>query len=86
MTWKLVWTKPALRDMKKLDQQRAQRIRKGLVRLAETGHGDVKKLTDVHPPVWRLRVGDRRVFFQYANDPKQIVVLGLERRDHAYDR
>jgi len=25
-----------------------------------------------------------RVFFQYVSDPKQIVVLGIERRDHAY--
>lgn len=84
MSWKLVWTRPALRDMKKLDQERARRVREGLTRLAETGHGDVVKLTDVRPPVWRLRVGDRRVFFQYVTDPKEIVVLSLERRDQAY--
>ncbi|MDP2957388.1 MAG: type II toxin-antitoxin system RelE/ParE family toxin [Longimicrobiales bacterium] len=84
MSWKLVWTRPALRDMKKLDQQRAHRVREGLTRLAETGQGDVKKLTDVDPPEWRLRVGDRRVFFQYATDPKQIQVLRVVRRDQAY--
>lgn len=84
MSWTLVWTRPALRDMKKVDQQVARRVREALVRVAETGQGDVKKLTDVDPPEWRLRVADRRVFFQYVNDPKQIQVLRVVRRDQAY--
>jgi mRNA-degrading endonuclease RelE of RelBE toxin-antitoxin system len=48
--WRLAWTKPALRDMKKLNQKTAQRIEAALVRLAHEGHGDVQKLTDVDPP------------------------------------
>ena len=84
MTWKLVWTGPALRHMKKLDPQRASRVRSAIKRLSETGHGDVVKLTDVDPPVWRLRVGDRRVFFVYEEDPSRIQVLSIRRRDQAY--
>jgi hypothetical protein len=34
-----------------------------LERYAETEQGDVRKLTDVEPPEWRLRVGDWRVLF-----------------------
>lgn len=49
MTWKLVWTRPALRDMKKLDPTMARRIREGLNRFAETGQGDVVRLKDVSP-------------------------------------
>lgn len=52
MSRKLVWTRPALKDMKKLNQQRARRVRESIIRLAETGHGDVTKLTDVDPPEW----------------------------------
>jgi mRNA-degrading endonuclease RelE of RelBE toxin-antitoxin system len=48
--WRLAWTKPALRDMKKLDQKTSHRIEVALVRLAHEGHGDVQKLTDVDPP------------------------------------
>lgn len=50
MKWRLAWTKPALRDMKKLEQKTAQRIEAALVRLAHEGHGDAQKLTDVDPP------------------------------------
>ena len=37
MTWTLIWTRPALRDMKKLDRRLARRIREGVMSLAETG-------------------------------------------------
>jgi len=84
MSWKLVWTRPALRDMKKLDQQRARRIREALTRLAETGHGDVVRLTDADPPEWRLRVGDYRVFFRYQAVTNEISVLRVRPRDQAY--
>ena len=84
MSWKLVWTRPALRDMKKLGPERARRIREGLVRLAETGHGDVVKLTDVDPPEWRLRVGDHRVFFRFLPEANEVAVLRVRSRDQAY--
>jgi mRNA-degrading endonuclease RelE of RelBE toxin-antitoxin system len=80
----LVWARPALRDMKKLDQQLAKRIREALVRLAETGHGDVVKLTDVDPPEWRIRVGDHRAFFRYEAQQQEIHLLRVRRRDEAY--
>lgn len=37
MSWTLVWTRPALRDMKKLEQRSARRIREALVRLTADG-------------------------------------------------
>ena len=39
MTWTLIWTRPALRDMKKFERRLARRIRDGVVGLAETGIG-----------------------------------------------
>ena len=84
MNWRLGWTKPALRDMKKLDQKTAQRIEAALVRLAQEGHGDLDKLTDVEPPEWRLRVGDYRAFFRYLGDVGELRVLRVRRRDQAY--
>jgi len=84
MSRKLVWTRPAAKDLKKLDQKLARRVREAMTRLAETGHGDVTKLTDVEPPEWRLRVGDHRLFFQYESDADAIHVLRVRRRDQAY--
>jgi mRNA-degrading endonuclease RelE of RelBE toxin-antitoxin system len=55
-----------------------------LERLAETGHGDVTKLTDVNPPEYRLRVGDWRV--RYGSDPaaRVLTVLRVQPRSEVY--
>lgn len=84
MTWTLVWTRPALRDMKKLDRESASRIRDAVTQLADTGRGDVARLTDARSPEWRLRVGDRRVFFRFRGDLREIHLLRVRRRDEAY--
>ncbi len=84
MTWTLVWTRPALRDLRKLDRASASRIRHAVIQLADTGRGDVVRLTDARPPEWRLRVGDRRVFFRFRGDLREIHLLRVRRRDEAY--
>jgi len=53
-------------------------------RFAETGEGDVKKLTDVEPPEWRQRVGDWRVFMRPDTERKQLNVMRAKKRDEAY--
>ena len=75
MTWRLVWTRPALRDLKKLDSVIARRVRRALVTLSTTGRGDVVKLKGVRPPEWRLRIGDYRAFFQLDENERLINVL-----------
>ena len=84
MKWTLVWTRPALKDMKKLEPVLARRLREAMINLAETGHGDVVKLKGMNPPEWRLRVGDRRAFFRFRSDTNEIHVLRVRRRDQAY--
>lgn len=84
MTWALVWTRPARKDMKKIDPTMARRVRDAVVELAETGRGDVAKLKDANPPEWRLRVGDRRVFFRFRSELREIHLLRVLRRDRAY--
>lgn len=84
MSWKLVWTRPALKDMKKIGQQQARRVREKVKRFAETGEGDVKKLTDVEPPEWRQRVGDWRVFMRPDTELQQLNVMRVKKRGEAY--
>ena len=49
MKWTLVWTRPALKDMKELEPVLARRLREAMIELAETGHGDVADLRDECP-------------------------------------
>jgi mRNA-degrading endonuclease RelE of RelBE toxin-antitoxin system len=54
----------ALKEARNLDPQVRARIVAAIERFASKGIGDVLQLEDVHPPEWRLRVGDWRVRFQ----------------------
>lgn len=61
MTPEIVWSRPALADMRRLDRQVAARVAAALERYAATGQGDVSRLTG--DPRWRLRVGDWRIIY-----------------------
>lgn len=63
MAKKIAWTDQAKADVRAIKQQTAMPILHGLARFVTTDEGDVKKLTDVDPPEYRLRVGDYRVRF-----------------------
>ena len=78
------YTGRARRDLKHLDPQTAARVIAAVERLAETGEGDVRKLVNVHPPTYRLRVGDWRVLFRYATVPRSISVRRVLPRGDAY--
>jgi mRNA-degrading endonuclease RelE of RelBE toxin-antitoxin system len=54
--------------------------------LATAGLGDVRRLTGVDPPEYRLRVGDWRVRFARDPNARRIVVLRILPRGRAYDR
>jgi mRNA-degrading endonuclease RelE of RelBE toxin-antitoxin system len=86
MSWKLVWTRPALKDLKKIGQQEARSVREKVTRFSDTGHGDIKKLTDIDPPEWRQRVGDWRVFMSPEMKLRELRVTRVRKRDEAYDR
>jgi hypothetical protein len=50
-------------DLAALDRAVALRILAAVQRLASTGAGNVQGLRGIHPPEFRLRVGDWRVRF-----------------------
>ena len=58
-------------------------MRKAVLRLAETGHGDVKQLTGKGEEL-RLRVGNWRVRFLLHYGTDTIVVLRVLPRGKAY--
>ena len=66
-----------------LDQRVAARVTAALNRLAEIGHGNVRRLQGIGPPEFRLRVGDWRVRF-HEPDNETILVLRILHRREAY--
>ena len=87
MTREVVWTRPALKDLERVDGADRRRLTGAINVFAETEIGDVKRLVDVHPPRYRLRVGNFRIIFTLAHPqyrPGAIVVLRVLPRDKAY--
>ena len=76
------WTEPALEDLATLDKGVARRIKQAVERFAATGAGNLKRLQGIHPPEFRLRVGDWRVRFHDRGD--WIHVLRVRNRKEAY--
>lgn len=82
MAKKIAWTDQAKADVRVIDQQTAPRILHGLARFIATDEGDVKKLTDIEPPEYRLRVGDYRV--RFYDRGYSIEILAVKHRGEAY--
>jgi mRNA-degrading endonuclease RelE of RelBE toxin-antitoxin system len=82
VTLRIALRSAARRDLKRLDVTNRKRVVNAIEHYAETGEGDVRKLTDVSPPQWRLRVGDYRVRFLVDGDVLE--VLRVLSRGRAY--
>jgi mRNA-degrading endonuclease RelE of RelBE toxin-antitoxin system len=80
---RVIFSGPARQDLRRLDRETARRVTAALTRLAETGHGDVKRLTG-HGTELRLRVGDWRVRFERDTTAGSINVLRILPRGRAY--
>lgn len=82
--WKVELTRPAQRDLRRLDPQIERRVRAALGRLQqEPLAGDVRKLAG-QTDEWRLRVGDWRVRFTRDTEHKLISVIRILPRGRAH--
>jgi len=85
VSWDVVIAPSARRDIKRLDPQVQARILEALEGLrAEPAQGDIRRLTGIQPPEWRLRVGDWRVRFAREPDTRTVRVLRILPRGRAY--
>ena len=79
---KIAWSERARADIRRLDRDTAMRIFAALLRFAETGEGDIKKLQGESGEL-RLRVGDYRVrFTEEPND--RLHIHSVRHRKEAY--
>ena len=78
----VAWTDQAKADLRAIDQPTALRILHTISRYLASGEGDVKRLQDIEPPEFRLRVGDYRLrFHDYGHT---LYVTAVKHRREAY--
>ena len=83
--WRVEITHPAARDVKRLDRPVRERLLAAIEGLAaDPPAGDVKRLTGITPPQWRLRLGDWRVRFSRDPETRTVLVLRVLPRGRAY--
>ena len=82
MAKKIVWTDQARADVRAIDRETALDLLHGLTHFLITYQGDVKRLRDIEPPEFRLRLGDYRVRFYDHGD--LIEILRVRHRKDAY--
>jgi len=80
---RIVISEEAKADIRAIPQHIALNILTAIHRLAESGAGRVKRLQGIHPPEFRLRVGDWRVFFN-LKDENTIEITAVRNRRQAY--
>lgn len=82
MSYKLVYTRTAFKDIKKLDSVARKRIKIKLEELAKNPKSSAKKLTNSSIGGYRFRVGSYRVVFDI--DKQSIVILRIGHRKEIY--
>ena len=79
---KIAWRDQAKAQLRAIDQPTALRLLRALAHFAATGEGDVKRLQDIEPPEFRLRVGDYRLrFHDYGHT---LYITAVKHRREAY--
>ncbi len=82
MSYRLVYTRSAFSDLKKLDTVVLKRIKKKLEKFSENPVQHSKKLINSSIGTYRWRIGDHRVVFDL--DGKNIVILRIRHRREIY--
>jgi mRNA interferase RelE/StbE len=82
MSYRLVYTRRAIKDIGKLEREVKSRIGKALLRLELDPLANSKMLTNSSLGSFRFRIGDYRVIFDLEEDA--IVVLRVGHRKEIY--
>lgn len=82
MAYKLVYTKSAYRDIKKLDRVVKNKIKKKIEIYSKTPTKYARKLMDSKIGNYRWRVGNHRIVFDIVK--KDIVILRVRHRREVY--
>ncbi|MFH1023292.1 MAG: type II toxin-antitoxin system RelE/ParE family toxin [Planctomycetota bacterium] len=82
MTFELVYTRRAVRDIQALDPLVRKRLGRKLLELRKDPAARSRKLSDPRLGMYRFRIGDYRVIFDITDS--QIVILRVGHRREIY--
>ena len=83
MSKRAAFTDQAKADLRAIPQPFALQILRTLARFLDSGEGNVKRLKDIEPPLYRLRSQDHRVFFRVLS-LEEIEIIRVRDRKDAY--
>ena len=85
MTYEIEIARPARKQLKKLDTEVRRRIARRIDGLAKEPRPEgVVKLTDVSPPLYRVREGQYRILFTIDDDKLIVLVVRIGHRSEVY--
>lgn len=85
MDYRIEWTAPAVRELRKLDRGVARRIARAVTALgSEPRPAGAKSLVGQPSGVMRLRVGDYRVVYRVEDDRVVVTVVRVAHRREVY--
>jgi mRNA interferase RelE/StbE len=84
MTYEIIFSDKASKQLKKLEKKDQQRIIKSLERIRIRPEAHVTKLID--DPAYRLRVGDYRIILDIEKEKLLILVLMVGHRKNIYKK
>ena len=84
MTYRLIYTRRAVRDIERLDPKTKDRIGRTLLRYEKGPMRHAEKLIQSDLGSYRFRIGDYRVVFDLEGE--EIVVLRVGHRKEIYKR
>ncbi len=85
MAYAIEIARPAQRQLKKLDASARKKVSRRIDGLAKNPRpSGVVKLTDVSPPVYRVREGQYRVLYTINDDALIVLVVRIAHRGEAY--
>lgn len=82
MTYQLVYTRRAVKDIRRLDANAKQRLKSTLEKYRDDPLFYAQRLINSEFGTYRFRIGDYRVIFDIEND--QIVILWVGHRREIY--
>ena len=85
MSYRVLLDRAAQRDFQALDLGLSERVRERLLTLEENPRPPgVRKLRAIHPPGYRLRVGDWRILYTVDDRRREVWVYRIKHRSRSY--
>lgn len=82
MTYQVIWSESASRELSKLDRAVAKRILDQVEAIRESPRRSLRRLVGL--PYFRMRVGDYRLILELVEGRVQILVLKVGHRRSVY--